>query len=77
MRTETINEWFFPAEIKSSSGQKIPTAPDEAVEKYNLLREDWLANQPKMTNEVPMVSLSPKKIKGKYQISVRTEVIYK
>jgi len=77
MRTEILSEWFFPAEIKNVGGIDIPTASASAEEKYRKLKEDWLINHPRMPREIPMVSLSPKKIDGNYQISIRTEIIYK
>lgn len=75
MRTEILNEWFFPATVRV--GKYIIPAPAEVIQKRDELRENWLKPHPRLPKEEPMVCVSPGEQDGQSGYYVRTAILLK
>jgi len=74
-RKEVINRWFFPSVVRK--GGLVFPAPEEAVEKYEDLRDNWLKKQTRLPHEVPAVVIGPGEEEGREGYFVTTEIEYK
>lgn len=74
LRTEVLNETFFPMQVRREGG--IFPAPPEVVAEYERLKREWLMSHPHLPHEEPMVSLSPV-FNDREGYVVRQEIIYR
>lgn len=74
VRSETINEWFFPCNV--TFGGKILPAPEAAREKAEEMRKTWYVSVPRGP-EIPLVALGPVITDEREGYRVRTIIVYK
>ena len=75
LRIETIDEIFFPAPVRDGQGHIVP-APQEALDEFQRVKQEWQTPHPRLPHEEPLVSLGPTTKDGQDGYSVRKEIIY-
>lgn len=76
LRSEVIEEYFFETQIWDFEGRIIP-ASLEVINKFEELKDDWMARVPRLPLEVPCVSLYPRYKGEKQGYVVSATIIYK